>query len=97
MTKLLLALPLSMLLLSTAQAQQIETEQDLLNGMLNQMAGHLANDDVDLTQNSFMTAENVTGSHRDDTAGYKAKRMTKPLASKGGVSSKPLTRPILGD
>ncbi|MCH4812870.1 hypothetical protein [Vreelandella neptunia] len=97
MKNLLLALPLSILLLSTAQAQQIETEQDLLNGMLHQMTGQLTEGKADLTQNSFMTAENVTGSQRDDTAGYKAKRMTKPLASNGGVSSKPITRPILGN
>tara|TARA_R110002020_G_scaffold463080_1_gene682956 strand:- start:3 stop:296 length:294 start_codon:yes stop_codon:yes gene_type:complete len=97
MKKLLLALPLSMLLLSTAQAQQIETEQDLLDGMLHQMAGQVTEGKVDLSQNRFLSRESIVGSQTPQTRLESRERLVKPVASNGGVSSRPLTRPILGD
>lgn len=93
--KLLIALPLSLVLLSTAQAQEIETEQDLLNGMLNQMAGHLANDDVDLSKNSFMTPQNVLGRPLAEREGFDGNSMSKPILGNSEEYRKPLSRPIL--
>jgi hypothetical protein len=97
MKKLLLALPLSLLLLSTTQAQQIETEQDLLDGMLYQMAGQVIEGKADLSQNSFLSRESIVGSQTLETRLEARKRIVKPVAGNRGVSSRPLTRPILGD
>jgi hypothetical protein len=97
MKKLLLALPLSLLLLSTTQAQQIETEQDLLDGMLYQMAGQVTEGKADLSQNSFLSRESIVGSQTLETRLEARKRLVKPVAGNRGVSSRPLTRPILGD
>lgn len=93
--KLLLALPLSMLLLSTAQAQQIETEQDLIDSMFNQMAGQVMEGKVDLSKNSFLSRENIVGSQTPETRLGSRERLLKPIAGNGGVSSRPLIRPIL--
>jgi hypothetical protein len=99
MKKLLLALPLSLLLLSTTQAQkiEIETEQDLLDGMLYQMAGQVTEGKADLSQNSFLSRESIVGSQTLETRLEARKRLVKPVAGNRGVSSRPLTRPILGD
>jgi hypothetical protein len=97
MKKLLLALPLSLLLLSTTQAQKIETEQDLLDGMLYQMAGQVTEGKADLSQNSFLSRESIVGSQTLETRLEARKRLVKPVAGNRGVSSRPLTRPILGD
>lgn len=95
MKKLLLALPLSIVLLSTAQAQQIETEQDLIDSMFNQMAGQVMEGKVDLSENSFLSRENIVGSQTPETRLGSRERLVKPIAGNRGVSSRPLTRPIL--
>lgn len=97
MKKLLLALPLSMLLLSTAQAQQIETEQDLLDSMLYQMAGQATEGKADLSENRFLSRESIIGGNTPETRLEARERLVKPVASNRRVSSRPLTRPILGD
>lgn len=97
MKKLLLALPLSALLLSTAQAQQIETEQDLLDNMLHQMTQQVMKGKADLSENSFLSRENIIGSETAETRLGSRERLAKPIAGNRGVSSRPLTRPILGD
>ena len=93
--KLLLALPLSVLLFSTAQAQKIETEQDLLDGMFYQMAGQVMEGKADLSQNSFLSRESIIGSQTPETRLESRERLVKPIAGNRGVSSRPLTRPIL--
>ncbi|WP_172116712.1 hypothetical protein [Halomonas hibernica] len=95
MKKLLLALPLSIVLLSTAQAQQIETEQDLLDNMLFQMAGQVTEGKADLSQNSFLSRESIIGSKTAETRLEARERLVKPVADNRRVSNRPLTRPIL--
>lgn len=95
MKKLLLALPLSILLLSTAQAQQIETEQDLLDSMFYQMAGQVTEGKADLSQNSFLSRESIIGSETAVTRLESRERLVNPVADNRRVSSRPLTRPIL--
>lgn len=93
--KLLLALPLSLVLLSTAQAQQIETEQDLLDNMLFQMAGQVTEGKADLSHNSFLSRESIIGSQTPETRLESRERLVKPVAGNRRVSNRPLTRPIL--
>ncbi|PMR71804.1 hypothetical protein [Billgrantia endophytica] len=78
MKKLLLALPLSTLLLSTAQAQQ-NTEQDLLDSMLYQMTGQLQGKQTNPADNPLLQA--LEAEKQERRVSVESNRLSKPLAS----------------
>lgn len=97
MKKLLITLPLSLLLFSTAQAQQEQAEQSIVNGMFNQIAGQLYNEgEVDLKENSFLNEETLYGKN-SEIKGYEGDRLTHSFEGNTITKTKRMTRPILKD
>lgn len=93
MKKLLLTLGLSTFLLSTAQAQEIQSEQDLLNAMMGQMTGQLSSGQADLREDSFLLREYASTTERGQESRFESDR----LGGAGFESNRyrePMSRPL---
>lgn len=90
MKKLLLALPLSILLLSTAQAQ--ENQPDLIQGMFRQMTGQLQGKEADLADNPLLQA--LEAERQERRVSIESNTISRPVIDRDRWDREPISRPL---
>lgn len=93
MKNLLLALPLSLLLLSTAQAQESQhSHQDFLQGMMMSMAGQLYGQPADPSSNPVLQALKAEREERQWS--FESNTITRPILDHDRLNREPISRPL---